>query len=47
MSAVVPPPSREPKPGEQCVCGRRAVLVWQLRDREVPWCGVYAKPVTR
>ena len=52
MSAVVPPPSREPKPGEKCVCGRPAVKVWLQSPRlpgfaqgEVPFCGNAGKPV--
>lgn len=47
MSAVVPPPWREPELGEQCVCGRLAVRVWLLKRGDVPTCGRAGKPVTR
>jgi hypothetical protein len=44
---VVPPPSRKPRDGEKCVCGRPAVTVWLLERGEVPTCERARKPVTR
>ncbi len=47
MTVVVPPPSRDPEPGERCVCGRPAVKVWLLARGDAPTCGRAGKPVTR